>query len=67
MTPRAGSSAISSFSRVEILALVQSRPERTIAELTAATGLHANTVREHLQRLTEGGSSTCPSRVSTRS
>ncbi len=54
-TARAGYSAISSFSRVEILALVQSRPERTIAELTAATGLHANTVREHLQRLTEGG------------
>ncbi|MET0781998.1 MAG: helix-turn-helix domain-containing protein [Microbacterium sp.] len=54
-TPRAGYSAISSFSRVEILALVQSRPERTIAELTEATGLHANTVREHLQRLIEGG------------
>lgn len=53
--PRAGYSAISSFSRVEILALIQARPERTIAELTAATGLHANTVREHLQRLIEGG------------
>ena len=54
-TPRAGYSAISSFSRVEILALVQARPERTIAELTEATGLHANTVREHLQRLAEAG------------
>ncbi|SFS16099.1 Predicted transcriptional regulator, ArsR family [Microbacterium sp. cf046] len=54
-TTRTGYSAISSFSRVEILALVQSRPERTIAELTEATGLHANTVREHLQRLIEAG------------
>jgi predicted ArsR family transcriptional regulator len=54
-TPRPGYSAISSYSRVEILALVQARPERTIAELTEATGLHANTVREHLQRLIEAG------------
>lgn len=46
---------ISSFSRVRILHLVQSRAERTIAELCEATGLHANTVREHLQRLIEGG------------
>ncbi|WP_409047403.1 helix-turn-helix transcriptional regulator [Microbacterium sp. HA-8] len=48
-------SAISSFSRVEILHLIQERPRRTIAELAEATGLHANTVREHLDRLTEGG------------
>jgi len=46
---------ISSYSRVRILHLVQSRPERTIGELCDATGLHANTVREHLQRLIEGG------------
>lgn len=46
---------ISSFSRVRILHLVQSRAERTIAELCEATGLHPNTVREHLQRLIEGG------------
>src|SRR5690606_27100616 len=46
---------ISSYSRVRILHLVQSRAERTIAELCEATGLHANTVREHLQRLMEGG------------
>lgn len=46
---------ISSYSRVRILHLVQSRPERTIAELCDETGLHANTVREHLQRLIEGG------------
>jgi predicted ArsR family transcriptional regulator len=46
---------ISTFSRVRILHLVQSRAERTIGELCEATGLHANTVREHLQRLIEGG------------
>ncbi|MGM1017843.1 MAG: helix-turn-helix transcriptional regulator [Actinomycetota bacterium] len=46
---------ISSYSRVQILHLVQSRSERTIRELCDATGLHANTVREHLQRLIEGG------------
>lgn len=54
-TVRPGYSAISSYSRVELLQLMQSRPQRTIAELTDATGLHANTVREHLQRLIEGG------------
>ncbi|MDX2376862.1 MarR family transcriptional regulator [Microbacterium sp. LRZ72] len=48
-------SAISSYSRVEILHLVQRAPQRTIAELAAATGLHANTVREHLDRLVEAG------------
>ncbi len=50
-----GYSAISSYSRVEILHLMQERPKRTIAELCEATGLHANTVREHLQRLIDGG------------
>ncbi|MEU1971017.1 winged helix-turn-helix domain-containing protein [Microbacterium sp. NPDC019599] len=48
-------SAISSGSRVELLHLLQQRAERTIAELCEETGLHANTVREHLQRLTDGG------------
>ena len=46
-----GYSAISSYSRVEILHLVQEQPQRTIAEIVAATKLHPNTVREHLQRL----------------
>ena len=46
---------ISSYSRVRILHLIQTRAERTIGELCEATGLHANTVREHLQRLIEGG------------
>ncbi|GAB3595788.1 helix-turn-helix transcriptional regulator [Microbacterium tumbae] len=46
---------ISSYSRVQILHLVQSRAGRSIQELCDATGLHANTVREHLQRLMEGG------------
>lgn len=50
-----GYSAISSYSRVEIMHLLQKRPQRTIAELCDATGLHANTVREHLQRLIDGG------------
>lgn len=50
-----GYSAISSYSRVEILHLVQERPQRTVAEIVDATGLHANTVREHLQRLTDDG------------
>lgn len=48
-------SAISSSSRVELLHVLQQRPERSIAELCAATGLHPNTVREHLQRLIDGG------------
>lgn len=48
-------SAISSSSRVEILHLLQTTPQRTIADLVDATGLHANTVREHLQRLLDDG------------
>jgi predicted ArsR family transcriptional regulator len=52
---RAGYSAISSYSRVQILHLLQERPSRTIVELCDATGLHPNTVREHLQRLIDGG------------
>lgn len=55
MTSRPAYSALSSDSRVEILHLLQERPRRTIAELAGSTGLHANTVREHLQRLIEGG------------
>lgn len=50
-----GYSAISSYSRVEIMHLVQQRPRRTIAELVEATDLHPNTVREHLQRLIDAG------------
>ncbi len=52
---------ISSYSRVQILHLLfeagstRARAELTIAELCEATGLHPNTVREHLQRLIEGG------------
>ena len=52
---------ISTFSRVRILhALFEAgsaaeREQRTIGDLCAATGLHPNTVREHLQRLIEGG------------
>ncbi|MGM7680458.1 helix-turn-helix transcriptional regulator [Microbacterium sp. A94] len=46
---------ISTYSRVQILHLMQTRSPRTIGEICDATGLHANTVREHLQRLIEGG------------
>ncbi len=52
---RPGYSAISSYSRVRILRLLQERSGRTIVELCEATGLHPNTVREHLQRLIAGG------------
>ena len=51
----AGYSAISSYSRVEIMHLLQERPHRAITELVEATGLHANTVREHVQRLIDAG------------
>ncbi len=50
-----GYSAISSYSRVEILHLIQLRSRRTVDELVEATGLHPNTVREHAQRLIESG------------
>lgn len=52
---RPGYSAISSYSRVQILHALQKRGQRTITELCEATDLHANTVREHLQRLIDGG------------
>jgi predicted ArsR family transcriptional regulator len=55
VTARPVCGPISSYSRVQILHLVQTRPDRTIAEICEETGLHANTVREHLQRLAEGG------------
>lgn len=48
-------SAISSFSRVQILDALQNRGQRTVAELCEATALHPNTVREHLHRLIDGG------------
>ncbi|UYK40796.1 winged helix-turn-helix transcriptional regulator [Microbacterium terricola] len=48
-------SALSSYSRVQILRQLQARPRRTVPELCKATGLHANTVREHVQRLIDGG------------
>lgn len=51
----AGYSAISSESRVRILHMLQTRPQCTIDELVSETGLHPNTVREHLQRLYEDG------------
>ena len=50
-----GYSAISSFSRIEILHLIQVEPRQTVAALAAATALHPNTVREHLERLLDAG------------
>lgn len=47
--------AISSYSRVKILQRLQVRGQQTIADLCGATDLHPNTVREHLQRLINGG------------
>ncbi|MDO8384350.1 MAG: winged helix-turn-helix domain-containing protein [Microbacterium sp.] len=54
-TPSVGYSAISSYSRVEILHLIQVEARQTVAGLAAATALHPNTVREHLERLLEAG------------
>lgn len=50
-----GYSPISNYSRVEIMHLIQTSPRRTVAEISAATNLHPNTVREHLQRLMDAG------------
>ncbi|WP_105567483.1 helix-turn-helix transcriptional regulator [Microbacterium halophytorum] len=46
---------ISSYSRVRILHHLQEHPGCAITELCDATGLHQNTVREHLKRLIDGG------------
>jgi predicted ArsR family transcriptional regulator len=54
-TSTIGYSAISSYSRVEILHRIQEQPHTTIGDLVAATSLHPNTVREHVQRLIDGG------------
>lgn len=53
----AGSSAslLASPSRVQLLHLLQQGGRSTIDVLARATGLHQNTVREHLARLAEGG------------
>ena len=55
MATAPGYSPISSQSRVQILATLINQPDRTIDDLSRATGLHANTVREHLQRLMTAG------------
>jgi len=46
---------LASGSRVDLLHLLQDGGEHTIGELAAATGLHENTTREHLQRLVSDG------------
>ncbi len=45
--------ALASPSRNELLHLLQQRGPTTIADLAEGTGLHPNTVREHLARLLE--------------
>lgn len=46
---------LASGSRVDLLHRLQDGGEHTIGELAAATGLHENTTREHLQRLVADG------------
>ncbi|MCI2957725.1 winged helix-turn-helix transcriptional regulator [Agromyces atrinae] len=46
---------LASYRRVELLHLVQESPGSTLAELVDATGIHINTVREHMQRLIDEG------------
>ncbi|MFI2752271.1 helix-turn-helix transcriptional regulator [Cellulomonas sp. P22] len=52
---RRARSALASSSRVELLDALQRRGACTVDELAAATGLHENTTREHLQRLIAEG------------
>ena len=54
-TIRSACGPISTYSRVRILYLLQAKSRRAIDELCEETSLHPNTVREHLQRLIEGG------------
>lgn len=52
---RRARSALASSRRVELLDALQRRGACTVDELAAATGLHENTTREHLQRLIAEG------------
>ncbi|MGF2948899.1 helix-turn-helix transcriptional regulator [Microbacterium alcoholitolerans] len=55
-TPRRGADGRRySSTRERILREVESRDSATTAEIVAATGLHENTVREHLERLRADG------------
>lgn len=54
--PAPGTPSSLSRSRAAVLATLQGRPEAaTVADLTAVTGLHANTLREHLEALVQEG------------
>ncbi len=46
---------LASASRVELLHVLQTDGAQTTAALAVRTGLHENTVREHLQRLVDAG------------
>ncbi|TNU72746.1 helix-turn-helix domain-containing protein [Miniimonas arenae] len=55
MVASASASLLASPSRLELLHLLQQGGPSTIDVLARATGLHQNTVREHLARLADGG------------
>lgn len=42
-------------SRLQVVALVMEQPGLSLADLSAQTGLHANTLRDHVRVLTEEG------------
>ncbi len=50
---------LASLSRINLLHELQQRGAMTVTELAEATGLHHNTVREHLQRLVDAGFVSC--------
>ncbi|WP_176980793.1 helix-turn-helix transcriptional regulator [Paramicrobacterium humi] len=46
---------LSSISRIDLLHMLMTRGTLSVDELAEATGLHANTTREHLHRLIDAG------------
>ena len=53
--PRAYLKTLASLTRIDLLHVLQIRGAQTIVDLAARTGLHPNTVREHLHRLVQIG------------
>lgn len=53
--PRSYVKTLSSLSRIKLLHELQEHGATTVTELAAATGLHHNTVREHMHRLIDAG------------
>lgn len=54
---------LASFSRISLLYHLQKRGTMTVTDLASVTGLHPNTVREHLQRLIDENYVTCEPEV----